>query len=135
MKKILTMGLTVVLASALLIGCGGSKALKDGTYDYASEADSHGYKKTVQVTVAGGKITAATYDEVSSDNKKKSEDAEYKANYQKLVKDADPKATYEKLAASLVSTQDPSKVEVVAGATESSNGFKEAAAKALESAK
>lgn len=159
MKKILTIIVSTALVGALFVGCGAkntgstantgsststentssteSTGLKDGTYKAdTGKFDDHGWKQAIEITVKDGKITDVVYDEYNKDdNHKKSEDAAYKESYAKQVSGADPKVTYEKLAKSLIEKQDPEKVDAVAGATSSTNSFKEVAKKALEQAK
>lgn len=135
MKKIFSLMLTVVLVAALFVGC-GAKTYKDGSYKQEGEVDEHGWKPEINITVADGKITEVVYDEFSKDdNHKKSEDEAYKEAYAAKVPGADQKANYEKLAKDLVEKQDPSKVDTIAGATSTTNSFKELAKNALKQAK
>lgn len=103
---------------------------EDGTYDAELEPDQRGWKSTVEVTVANGEITEVNYDEVDEDGNLKSEDEEYNERWREASGIAAPEA-YEDLEAQLIATQDIEEVEVVTGATSSTNSFKEVVAKAL----
>lgn len=92
--------------------------LKDGSYkaEY-KDFDSHGYKPTLEVKIAGGKITEVTYDEVMEDGSKKSEDEEYGSQM-----DVQPADAYAQLAEGTVSKQNLP--DTVSGASASSETFK-----------
>ncbi|WP_338217883.1 extracellular electron transfer flavoprotein PplA [Lacticaseibacillus salsurivasis] len=96
--------------------------MKDGTYTLEEENYSHGYRTVFSITVAGGKITESKYDNVDKNGKSKSNDAEYEKSMKK-VNGVGPKEYTEKLNASLVKNQEPAKVDVVSGATHSSDSF------------
>lgn len=102
---------------------GEEVTLQDGTYRAeVKEADERGWKAFVEATVVDGKITEANYDYVNADGGLKSEDEEYN----KMMKDAagtSPAEYGPALGEALVETQDPSKVDVVSGATHSSEIF------------
>lgn len=88
----------------------------DGTYEITTPADSHGYYKKGSITVAGGAVTAVNYNEYNAENKPKSEIG-YK--HQPAL---DAIAA---LPGKLVEAKgDVSKVDVVAGATSTTNTFK-----------
>lgn len=140
MKKALAIGIATTLAVISLAGCGSSTttskgALKDGTYKAEQPSfDTHGYKGQIEITVKGGKISNVVYNEVTKDGKFKRDDQAYAAKMKK-VNNVTPKEVDEKLQSTLVSKQDPSKVDTVAGATETSKTFKDLAQEALKSAK
>lgn len=74
------------------------------------------------------------YNEVDKNGKFKRDDADY-ASKMKAKNNITPKEVDEKLQQELVDSQDTSKVDTVAGATESSKTFKELAEQALKDAK
>ncbi|MBC1766187.1 FMN-binding protein [Listeria seeligeri] len=147
LKKV-AMGITVVMASSLLlVGCGSSDdsskdkkdtdtkqtetkktaktdgTMTDGTYKLEEKNyDDKGWKAFMSIEVKDGKITKANYDYKNEDGKLKSEDADY----EKAMKDkvgTGPQEYLKQLSDSLVKNQSASTVEVVSGATHSSDAF------------
>ncbi len=98
---------------------------KDGTYTAQTEPDEHGYHGDIEIVVSAGKITQVSYDEKDQEGKPKGEDYPYPLG-------PESEDEYERR---LVGTQDPDKVEVITGATDTWKRFKDAANKALEKAK
>lgn len=96
--------------------------MKDGTYKLNEKNYSHGYKVTFAITVKDNKITKSEYNQVNKNGKSKVDDAAYNKQMKKVVK-TNPKTYQPALNKSLVKSSDPTKVDVVTGATESSNTF------------
>lgn len=96
--------------------------MKDGTYKLNEKNYSHGYKVTFSITVKNNKITKSNYDNVNKNGKSKTTDASYNKQMKKIAK-TDPKTYTPALNKALVKNSDPAKVDVVSGATESSNTF------------
>ncbi|MFB9769855.1 extracellular electron transfer flavoprotein PplA [Lactiplantibacillus modestisalitolerans] len=96
--------------------------MQDGTYKLEEKNYSHNYKVTFAITVKDGKITESNYDNVNKDGKSKVDDTDYNKQMKKVAK-TNPKAYQPALNKSLVKNSDPAKVDVVTGATESSNTF------------
>ena len=95
-------------------------ALKDGTYKLVSEADKRGWHVEFTITVEGGKITKSA-----------------NAEYEKAMKDkvgTGPAEYFKAYNEGLVAKQNPSDVEVVAGATNAHTSFVEYANKLIEAA-
>ncbi|AGB17764.1 FMN-binding protein [Thermoanaerobacterium thermosaccharolyticum] len=142
MKKALAIGIATAFVAVSLAGCGSNSSntsssgtYKDGTYKAEQTAfDAHGYKGQIEITVKDGKITNVLYNEVDKNGKFKRDDADY-ASKMKAKNNITPKEVDEKLQQELVDSQDTSKVDTVAGATESSKTFKELADQALKDAK
>lgn len=108
--------------------------LKDGTYTLVEKNfDTRGWKTEFSITVVDGKITESTFDNVNEAGVKKSEDAEYQANMAEKV-GVGPADYFPQLNNQLIETQDPEAVEVVTGATHSSDTFKEYAPLLIEAA-
>ena len=82
----------------------------------------NGYRVTFSITVKDGKITESNYDNVNKDGKSKTQDTKYEANMKKVNK-VGPKEYIPELNKSLVAKQSPAKVDVVSGATHSSDTF------------
>lgn len=153
MKKLLSLGLIVLLTIALLTACGGAAndsneqgqgatedkgaetaAYKDGTYKAEEpKFDEHGWKGQIEIKVEGGKITEVNYDEVNQEGKKKSEDTEYHKRF-KEQKNVDLLDAYETLEKGLVEKQDPDAVDTYTGATGTTEKFKTLAKEALKEA-
>lgn len=96
--------------------------MKDGTYKLNEKNYSHGYKVTFVITVKDNKITKSEYNQVNKNGKSKVDDAAYNKQMKKVAK-TNPKTYQPALNKSLVKSSDPTKVDVVTGATESSNTF------------
>ncbi|MCB2828615.1 FMN-binding protein, partial [Listeria monocytogenes] len=95
----------------------------DGTYKLEeTNFDDKGWKGVMSIEVKDGKITNANYDYKNKDGKLKSEDADY----EKAMKDqvgTGPQEYLKQLSESLVKNQAAASVEVVSGATHSSDAF------------
>lgn len=110
-------------------------SLQDGTYGIIEKNfDKRGWKTEFSITVVDGKITASTYENVNEAGAKKSEDAEYEANM-KAKAGIGPAEYFAALNSQLVEKQDPEAVEVVTGATGSSDTFKKYAQQLVDAAK
>jgi len=109
---------------------------KDGLYKAMDkDFDDHGWKSIAAVIVKDGKIASAFFDQINKDDGHyKSTDTEYAKNMEAKTKMTPNKAS-ENLINSLVEKQDASAVEVVAGATHSSESFKTLMDTALSYAK
>lgn len=97
--------------------------LKDGTYKLEEKNYSNGYRVVFDMDVKDGKITKSNYDYVNEDGKSKQKDADYEKSMKEKTKTG-PKEYIPALNKLLVSTQSPDSVEVVTGATHSSESFK-----------
>ncbi len=75
------------------------------------------------MTVKDGKITKSNYDYLNEDGKSKQKDADYEKSMKEKTKTG-PKEYIPALNKSLEETQNPDAVEVVTGATHSSENFK-----------
>ena len=108
--------------------------LQDGTYTLVEKNfDTRGWKTEFSITVVDGKITASTYENVNEAGEKKSEDAEYQANMAAKA-GVGPADYFPALNNQLVEKQDPEAVEVVTGATNSSDTFKKYASLLVDAA-
>lgn len=113
-------------------------ALKDGTYSLEEKNYAHGYRVTFSIVVKDGKVTESKYDYVNKDGQSKQVDEEYNKNM-KAKSGTDPKTYIPQLNEALVkamSGEEPSvgNVEVVTGATHSSDTFKLYAAQLINAA-
>lgn len=97
---------------------------RDGTYGAKTETDQYGYYGEIELMITNGKITKVTYDEKDSEGKPKGPDYPYPQGPESETK-------YEER---LLQTQDPEKVEVITGATQTWEKFKQTAKEALKKA-
>lgn len=148
MKKIVSGFAVVAFTTLALAACGGSNDkesassssassseavkpaekeaggdLKDGTYKLEEKNYSNGYRVVFDMTVKDGKITKSNYDYLNEDGKSKQKDADYEKNMKEKTKTG-PKEYIPELNKALEQTQNPDAVEVVTGATHSSEAFK-----------
>lgn len=131
-KKLLAFVSSIVLTTAMLVGC-GSKGMKDGTYNSEFEKfDDHGWKGQVSITVANGKISAATFDYVNEAGEKKSESKDYQAQMVASV-GVGPADFCIKYAEDIVAKQSGD-IDVVTGATHSQGDAKALAKAAIDNA-
>ncbi|MBM7616060.1 FMN-binding protein [Alkaliphilus hydrothermalis] len=103
---------------------------EDGKYEAEGEVDERGWKPFIEITVADGKITEVSYDEINEEEQLKTEDEEYNAKWKEKSGVSAPEA-YPQLEQDLIEKQNVEKVDAVTGATSSSESFKEMAKKAL----
>ena len=97
--------------------------LKDGTYKLVEDNYDHGYKVKMSMTVKGGKVTDATYDQVNKDGKSKTQDASYEKQMKKYSK-VGPKEYINTLSKEFKANgANINGIQVVSGATESSEDF------------
>ena len=109
-----------------------ASAWKDGTYKAESGFDERGWKFVHEITIEGGKITASTADYVDKDGNLKSENAEYNATMKEKSGVSSAEAT-DKLDEELLAAQSAD-VEVVSGATTTSENFKKSTEALLKAA-
>jgi major membrane immunogen (membrane-anchored lipoprotein) len=128
--------LTLVAASGMLFFACSAGVYKNGVYKATYDAnDSKSWKPTLEITVAGGKISKVDFDYFSKDGKRKTEDTAYADLMKSLTKkDTTPKIASEGMAKQLVEKQ-ASPVDGISGATTSAKWFNEMAAAILAKAK
>ncbi|MEG0571037.1 MAG: FMN-binding protein [Oscillospiraceae bacterium] len=125
LKKLCTLALILTCVGILFSSCSSMSSLKDGKYKAEfADPDDHGWTDYVNITVTDSKISEVTFDSLSADGKLKTEDKDYEESMKKAGSSTVPNEFYKKLAAELVSKQKIGDVEVVAGATTTSNDFK-----------
>ncbi len=143
--------LLVLAAAVTLVACGAKEestssstaetttsesssasAWKDGTYKAESGFDERGWKFVHEITIEGGKITASTADYEDKDGNLKSENAEYNATMKEKSGVSSAEST-DKLDEELLAAQSAD-VEVVSGATNTSENFKKSTEALLKAA-
>ena len=107
--------------------------LQDGTYKLEEKNYSNGYRSVFEMVVKDGKITESNYDNVNEDGKSKMDDAEYNENM-KAKAGTNPETFIPELNEQLLSAQSASGVEVVTGATHSSESFQNYAQQLIQAA-
>ena len=140
MKKLICALLAIVMCFGL-VACAKKGEYTDGTYQVNAAEFSHGWKEYVTITVADGNIASVEFDALNEAGDKKSADPSYKdnmvaGNKAKGLPETYPEKFYPELAENLKKANyDAAAVEIVAGATHSSDSFKVLAAKAMEMVK
>jgi major membrane immunogen (membrane-anchored lipoprotein) len=135
MKKLLWLGLiAAVIPAAPMFGQSTGGAFKDGHYTLEERNYDHGYRGILLITVKGGKIADVRYDYYDRVGKAKTKDQKYQEAMFAKNK-VGPQQYIPTLNNSLRRTQDPTKVDVITGATHSSVSFKEYAAILLDAAR
>ena len=111
-----------------------STELQDGSYSLEEQNfDENGWRVVFDMTVSDGQITESNYDYENEAGELKSEDE----GYQEAMKDkvgVGPAEYLPDLNEQLEETQDPSEVDVVSGATHSSESFVEYAQQLVDAA-
>ncbi|NSU93372.1 FMN-binding protein [Enterococcus faecalis] len=107
--------------------------LKDGTYKLEEKNKKNGYRAVFEMTVKDGKITESKYDNINADGKSKTEDTKYEESM-KAKSGVGPKEYIKQLNDSFVKAQSASGVEVVTGATHSSESFQNYAQQLIQAA-
>lgn len=105
-------------------GTTGMKQWKNGTYTAKTEPDNYGYYGEIEIVIADGKIDKVSYDEKDQEGTPKGADYPYPLG-------PESEDEFEKR---LLETQDPEKVDVITGATQTWERFKETATEALKQA-
>ena len=106
---------------------------KDGTYKLEEKNEKNGYRAVFEMTVKDGKITESKYDNINADGKSKTEDTKYEESM-KAKSGVGPKEYIKQLNDSFVKAQSASGVEVVTGATHSSESFQNYAQQLIQAA-
>ncbi|MBM7689126.1 FMN-binding protein [Enterococcus ureilyticus] len=107
--------------------------LQDGTYKLEEKNESNGYRATFEMTVKDGKITESKYDNINADGKSKADDKDYEKNM-KDKSGVGPAEYIKELNDSFVKAQSADGVEVVTGATHSSESFQNYAQQLIQAA-
>jgi major membrane immunogen (membrane-anchored lipoprotein) len=124
----------VVVESSSEASSTATAELQDGTYTLVEKNfDTRGWKTEFSITVVDGKITESAYENVNEAGDKKSEDADYQTRMAEKA-GVGPADYFPALNNQLVEKQDPEAVEVVTGATGSSDTFKKYAPMLVEAA-
>jgi len=137
-RRVISLLAVAALATTIFVGCGSKDAkeagLKDGTYKATGDKDDKGNTASIEIEIKDGKIATVKYDEVSEDGTSKLDNEEYNTNM-KAKSGTNPIEAFPTLEKALVEKQDAASVDVVTGATHTSETFKTLAKEALADAK
>lgn len=123
MKKIIAFITAVVLTLSLLCGCSAPVGVDDGIYRVEfSDYDSNGYKDFVEFTVENGEVKSMVADAVDKDGNLKTDSAEYRSSMESIT-GTYPEKYYTDLVNEYIGVGSSDKVDVIAGATLSSDNF------------
>lgn len=110
------------------------ETLQDGEYSLAEiNFDENSWKVVTTITVDGGEITESDYNYVNEDGDLKTNDDEYQAFMADKV-GVGPQDYIPTLNEELIEKQDAAEVDIVSGATSSSEAFKNYAAQLINAA-
>lgn len=107
--------------------------LQDGTYKLEEKNYSNGYRTVFEIVVKDGKIAESKYDNINEDGKSKTEDADYEKNMKDKT-GVGPAEFIPELNKQLVAAQSAGGVEVVTGATHSTESFQNYAQQLIQAA-
>ena len=128
MKRILVMGLSLLLTASLLASCGGQTELQDGYYTAQAAAFSHGWKEYVTILVKGGAILSVEYNAENASGFIKSWDNAY-------MQTTYPNEYTRYYAGQLLDGQGEGTIDAISGATSSHSSFQLLAEAVLEQAR
>ena len=96
--------------------------LQDGNFSVQGEVDEHGWSPMMSMVVKEGKISEVTFDYTNAEGALKSEDKEYNKKMKEVAGIAGADAM-KQLSESLIKTQNIADVDLVSGATSTSETF------------
>ena len=134
MKRILVMGLSLLLTASLLASCGGQTELQDGYYTAQAAAFSHGWKEYVTILVKGGAILSVEYNAENASGFIKSWDNAYMQTMLH-TNGTYPNEYTRYYAGQLLEGQGEGRIDAITGATSSHGTFQMLAQAVLEQAR
>lgn len=133
--KVVGITLTGLAAVLILAGCPAPEtdALADvpSVVRASDERDERGWQAQIVITIENGDIVAVDYDEFDEEGMRKSLDEGYAERWADQDPDMHPALAFKQLEAQLVDGDAVEEVDVVTGATGSSDRFKEVAEEAI----
>ena len=110
------------------------EGMQDGSYRIEdANFDENGWKEALDIVVADGEITEATWESVNEDGENKIDDDGYQEAMTNAV-DLGPQDFIPAMEEDLIATQDAAEVEVITGATGTVEKFKDYAAQLIQAA-
>ena len=134
MKRILVMGLSLLLTASLLASCGGQTELQDGYYTAQAAAFSHGWKEYVTILVKGGAILSVEYNAENASGFIKSWDNAYMQTMLH-TNGTYPNEYTRYYAGQLLDGQGEGTIDAISGASSSHSSFQLLAKAVLEQAR
>ena len=134
MKRILVMGLSLLLTASLLASCGGQTELQDGYYTAQAAAFSHGWKEYVTILVKGGAILSVEYNAENASGFIKSWDNAYMQTMLH-TNGTYPNEYTRYYAGQLLDGQGEGTIDAISGASSSHGSFQLLAEAVLERAR
>jgi len=123
MKKIISIVSIVVVLATLFCACEKASAIPDGTYRITADSpDFNGYTDFITFEFKDGQMLSMVADATAEDGSLKSENSTIKDTMQSL-NGTYPEKFYKDLVNQYIGSLDPEAVDVVAGATISSEAF------------
>ncbi len=133
-KKMESKNIMIALVAILLLTLYSCKDASidysDGVYEEEDNYDERGWKARLKIEVADGKISSVDYEEVNEEGDIKSEDKEY-GKIMEETSGVSPELAYERLETQFINKQDIKKVDIITGATSSSERFFKLVKKAI----
>ncbi|MDR0886016.1 MAG: FMN-binding protein [Clostridiales Family XIII bacterium] len=132
---ILVLGIILIFSSILLSGCDLTPPkYQDGTYTAIQSEFAHGWKEYVVISIINDKIVSIDYNAKNPSGFIKQWDGTY-MKVMNAVSRSYPNKYVREYKRQLLETQDPSKVQILTGATNSGHTFISLTEAALEHAK
>ena len=127
-----------IVGSSLLVGCSSTEeekgrvqnALEGDIVELEGQQDQYGWFPHMRLTFDKESVTEVYFDYVNDTGAKKSQDEEYNAAMKEKT-GVDSKEAMLTLRQRLLDTQDPSAIDVIAGATQTSTEFIDMATQAM----
>ncbi len=134
MRRIISVGMLLLLLTVLLAGCGKTEGFKDGYYTAQASEYSHGWKEYITIMVKGGRIVSVEYNAENASGFIKSWDNAYMQNM--LHSNGTyPNAYTRFYAGQLLEGQGEGKIDAMTGASSSHGSFEKLSAAVLEQAR
>ena len=130
MRRIISVGMLLLLLTVLLAGCGKTEGFKDGYYTAQASEYSHGWKEYITIMVKGGRIVSVEYNAENASGFIKSWDNAYMQNM--LHSNGTyPNAYTRFYAGQLLEGQGEGKIDAMTGASSSHGSFEKLSAAVL----
>ena len=124
MKKLFAYILLIITCVAIFSSCGSTVPLENGTYRVEYDSyDDFGYKDFIEIKVVDGAIVSIVADGVDQNGSLKTESGDYKTSMESIT-GTYPAKYYKDLINEYTGKGSIDNVDVIAGATISSESFK-----------
>ena len=124
MKK-LCLAVVIILLTSVFTACTGEITVENGVYRAEFEDyDEYGYKDFLEVTFLDGEIVKVVADAIGYDGTLKTQSQELRQKMESTGTSTYPEKYYSDLENLYMANPNPDEIDIVAGATETSNNFK-----------